>query len=51
MADAANPESFEQIVEWAYTTLPQKIRRLPDFPGIQVVDEPPPDGIEKIKAP
>jgi len=41
MAEATNPESFEQIIEWAYSTLPQKIRRLPDFPGIQVVDEPP----------
>src|ERR1041385_9100501 len=41
MADATNPESFEEIVEWAYSTLPQKIRRLPDFPGIQVLDEPP----------
>src|SRR4029077_11935533 len=36
MADA-----FEEIVEWAYSTLPQKIRKLPDFPGIQVADEPP----------
>jgi hypothetical protein len=27
MADTANPESFEEIVEWAYSTLPQKIRR------------------------
>ena len=26
MADTAHPESFEEIVEWAYTTLPQKIR-------------------------
>jgi predicted Zn-dependent protease with MMP-like domain len=43
MADATNPESFEEIVEWAYSTLPQKIRRLPDFPGIQVLDEPPPE--------
>jgi len=43
MADSTNPESFEEIVEWAYTTLPQKIRVLPDFPGIQVVDEPPAD--------
>jgi predicted Zn-dependent protease with MMP-like domain len=41
MADITNPENFEEIVEWAYSTLPQKIRRLPDFPGIQVVDEPP----------
>jgi predicted Zn-dependent protease with MMP-like domain len=43
MPATANPETFDQIVEWAYTTLPQKIKDLPDFPGIQVVDEPPPD--------
>src|ERR1700722_19638705 len=43
MADTPNSKSFEDIVEWAYSTLPQKIRRLPDFPGIQVVDEPPPE--------
>jgi predicted Zn-dependent protease with MMP-like domain len=43
MAEATQPESFEQIVEWAYLTLPQKIRELPDFPGIQVADEPPVD--------
>jgi len=41
MVDAANPKTFEEIVDWAYHTLPQKIRDLPDFPGIQVVDEPP----------
>jgi len=41
MAGPTNPASFEEIVEWAYSTLPQKIRELPDFPGIQVVDEPP----------
>ena len=41
MADAANPETFEELVEWAYSTLPQKIKDLPDFPGIQVLDEPP----------
>ena len=46
MVDAANSESFEQIVEWAYTTLPQKIRDQPDFPGIQVVDEPPEDVLQ-----
>ena len=46
MAGATNPESFEGIVEWAYTTLPQKIKDLPDFPGIQVVDEPPIGRIE-----
>ena len=43
MAATANPESFEDIVEWAYSTLPRKIKDLPDFPGIQVVDEPPAD--------
>jgi predicted Zn-dependent protease with MMP-like domain len=43
MAEAANSESFEEIVEWAYSTLPQKIRDQPDFPGIQVTDEPPED--------
>ncbi len=48
MADTTNPETFEQIVEWAYSTLPQKIRALPDFPGIQVVDEPPPDVLADI---
>ncbi len=48
MADTTNPKSFEEIVEWAYTTLPQKIRDLPDFPGIQVVDEPPADVLEDI---
>jgi len=48
MADATHPTSFEEIVEWAYGTLPQKIRDLPDFPGIQVVDEPPPDVLQDI---
>jgi predicted Zn-dependent protease with MMP-like domain len=41
MAEAKDSENFEEIVEWAYRTLPQIIRELPDFPGIQVVDEPP----------
>ena len=41
MDDARKAESFEEIVEWAYSTLPQKIRDLPDFPGIQVAEEPP----------
>ena len=49
MADTTNPERFEEIVEWAYGTLPQKIRDLPDFPGIQVVDEPPTDVLEDIR--
>ena len=48
MADITNPKSFEEIVEWAYSTLPKKIRDLPDFPGIQVVDEPPPEVLEDI---
>jgi predicted Zn-dependent protease with MMP-like domain len=48
MTGDTNPESFEQIVEWAYSTLPQKIRRLPDFPGIQVLDEPPPEVFEEM---
>jgi hypothetical protein len=48
MADTTDPKSFEEIVEWAYGTLPRKIRRLPDFPGIQVVDEPPADVLEEI---
>jgi predicted Zn-dependent protease with MMP-like domain len=48
MAQTTNPETFEEIVEWAYTTLPQKIRDLPDFPGIQVVDEPPADVLRDI---
>ncbi len=43
MADATNPESFDEIVEWAYSALPREVRDLPDFPGIQVVDEPPAD--------
>src|SRR6476661_4679839 len=41
MQEATGSETFEDIVEWAYSTLPQKIRDLPDFPGIQVADEPP----------
>lgn len=26
MVEATNSETFEEIVEWAYSTLPQKIR-------------------------
>jgi len=48
MAGASSPESFEEIVEWAFSTLPQKIRDLPDFPGIQVLDEPPSDVLRDI---
>ncbi len=43
MVEATKSESFDEIVEWAYSTLPKKIRDLPDFPGIQVADEPPED--------
>jgi predicted Zn-dependent protease with MMP-like domain len=48
MPASANPESFEEIVQWAYSTLPKKIRDLPDFPGIQVVDEPPADVLKDV---
>jgi predicted Zn-dependent protease with MMP-like domain len=47
MTQPTDTESFEQIVEWAYSTLPEKIRELPDFPGIQVVDEPPHEALKK----
>ena len=50
MAEGTNPESFEEIVEWAYSTLPQKIRDLPDFPGIQVADEPPEDLLKATRS-
>ena len=48
MAEPIDPRTFDEIVDWAYNTLPQKIRDLPDFPGIQVVDEPP-EGYLKTK--
>jgi len=41
MDEQVTAEKFEDIVEWAYSTLPQEIKDLPDFPGIQVADEPP----------
>ena len=41
MPEATKIESFEEIVEWAYGTLPEKVRDLPDFPGIQIAEEPP----------
>jgi predicted Zn-dependent protease with MMP-like domain len=47
MAEAKHSENFDQIVEWAYHTLPQRIRDLPDFPGIQVADEPPEDVLRR----
>jgi len=51
MADATNSETFEELVHWAYSTLPQKIRELPDFPGIQVADEPPDEMLKKRNRP
>jgi len=48
MAAETSPDSFEDIVEWAYSTLPQKVRDLPDFPGIQVLDEPPADVLKEM---
>jgi predicted Zn-dependent protease with MMP-like domain len=47
VAEATNSESFEEIVEWAYSTLPQEISDLPDFPSIQVADEPPEDVLKR----
>jgi predicted Zn-dependent protease with MMP-like domain len=41
MPESTSLEGFEELVQWAYNTLPQKVRELPDFPGIQVADEPP----------
>lgn len=49
MGEAIGSQTFEEIVKWAYSTLPQKIRELPDFPGIQVVDEPPVDVLKSVR--
>jgi predicted Zn-dependent protease with MMP-like domain len=49
MTESATDASFEKIVEWAYNTLPEKIRNLPDFPGIQVAEEPPVDVLKNIQ--
>jgi predicted Zn-dependent protease with MMP-like domain len=51
MAEATNSENFEEIVEWAYSTPPQKIREQPDFSGIQVADEPPEDILKRKNSP
>jgi len=48
MAHDSDRARFEEIVEWAYGTLPEKIRDLPDFPGIQVADEPPAEMLDKM---
>ncbi len=45
---AFNSDKFDDIVEWAYNTLPQEVRDLPDFPGIQVVEEPPPEMLDSM---
>jgi predicted Zn-dependent protease with MMP-like domain len=49
MGEASGSQTFEDIVKWAYSTLPKKIKDLPDFPGIQVVDEPPSDVLRGIR--
>lgn len=49
MAESIKSESFDKIVEWAYSTLPQEIMDLPDFPGIQVLDEPPENMLRRKK--
>jgi predicted Zn-dependent protease with MMP-like domain len=48
MSESTNSGSFEEIIQWAYSTLPPKIRDLPDFPGIQVVEEPPEDVLKDV---
>jgi predicted Zn-dependent protease with MMP-like domain len=48
MPETTNSEGFEELVQSAYGTLPQEIRELPDFPGIQVVDEPPEDVLKDV---
>lgn len=48
MAETKNSEAFDDIVQWAYNTLPKEIKDLPDFPGIQIAEEPP-EGYMKSK--
>jgi predicted Zn-dependent protease with MMP-like domain len=48
MPESPDSASFEEIVQWAYSTLPEKIRDLPDFPGIQVTEEPPEEVLRDI---
>ncbi len=47
MAETSKSDVFDEMVEWAYSTLPQEVRELPDFPGIQVLDEPPWNALKK----
>src|SRR4029077_3547019 len=51
MLEGTHSETFDEVVEWAYSTLPQEIRELPDFPGIQVVEEPSADMRKKRNLP
>ena len=51
MSTPANTETFDEIVEWAYSTLPQTVKDQPDFPGIQVAEEPPADLIFVFRGP
>jgi predicted Zn-dependent protease with MMP-like domain len=48
MTEPSNTASFEKIVQWAYSTMPEKIRNLPDFLGIQIADEPPVEMFERM---
>jgi predicted Zn-dependent protease with MMP-like domain len=48
MTESSTDASFAKIVDWAYTTLPEKIKNLPDFPGIQILDEPPAKMFERM---
>jgi predicted Zn-dependent protease with MMP-like domain len=50
MTEAPNMDVVEKLVEWAFGTLPQKVRDLPDFPGIHVAEEPPEAVLKDIHA-
>ena len=49
MSEAPADANFDEIIDWAYSTLPQEIKDLPDFPGIQVVEEPPEDVLKRMR--
>jgi predicted Zn-dependent protease with MMP-like domain len=49
MTESTGSQTFEEIVKWAYSTLPQKIKDLPDFPGIQIAEEPPVDVLKTMR--
>ena len=48
MIDSSSNSSFEQILRWAYSTLPEDVRNLPDSPGVQIADEPPEEIFAKM---